>query len=65
MIAKYYFQFYIFAIALHKEELFDVEIMAWDQMKSGLRDNRVGFVKNIAQKYDCVVGFAEIGLDLE
>ena len=39
--------------------------MAWDEMRDGLQHDRTGFVEEIAGKYDCIVAFAEIALDLE
>lgn len=57
-------QFYLIAVALHKPDLFDVDVMAWDVMKAGLKDNRVDFVADIAGKYHCVVAFLELGCDL-
>jgi hypothetical protein len=45
--------------------LFEVDVMAWDEMRGGLQHDRAGFVDEIAGKYDCIVAFAEIALDLE
>lgn len=59
------FQFYLFAVALHKPGLFEVEVMAWDTMKTGLQNNRTDFTAQIAGSYDCVVAFPEIALGLE
>jgi hypothetical protein len=39
--------------------------MAWDEMRGGLQHDRNDFVAKISAKYDCLVGFSEIALDLE
>lgn len=59
------FKFYLFAVAFHKPGLFEVDLMAWDAMRAGLEHNRTQFVTEISGKYDCVVAFSEIALDLE
>lgn len=52
-------------MALHKPGSFEVDLMAWDTMRVHLEKNRTHFVAEISGKYDCVVGFPEIALDLE
>jgi hypothetical protein len=58
-------KFYLFTVSLHKPGLFEVEVMAWDEMRTGLQHNRTDFTAQIAESYDCVVAFPEIGLDLQ
>jgi hypothetical protein len=50
---------------MHKHGLFDVDIMAWSDMKDNLRQNRNNFVEEVSKKYHCVVAFSEISMDLE
>jgi hypothetical protein len=45
--------------------LFEVDVMAWDEMRAGLEQDRNGFVAEVSAKYHCLVGFSEIALDLE
>ena len=39
--------------------------MDWDEIKGKLQQNRIDFVAEISAKYHCLVGFAELGLDLK
>ena len=63
--STHYVQFYLIAFALHKPGLFEVDVIDWDEMKGRLQQNRIDFVTEISVKYHCLVGFAELGLDLK
>jgi hypothetical protein len=55
----------LIAIGIPSFGLFEVEVMAWEDLKVGLQQNRTDFVADLARKYDCLVGFTELCVDLE